>query len=237
MKEYVHQILIADVENISDHLPSATKTVISYFNKNAYEYLLWDQNKIKEFIRDYFNDQVLLAYDSLKPYAYKADLARYCIAYIYGGWYVDINIEIVSPPPNVSDIDMLLIRDYNHGTHTAPWQIANGLFYSKPKHPVFLNAINMIVENTKNLFYGKRTLSVTGPELFGSAIAAYGWSNKTNTTYGLGDFTDNTKLNRKQFIFNNKVFALHKQTAGGVIGIEGSNNYVKMWHSKDIYNR
>jgi hypothetical protein len=234
MKNYVHQILIADIENIFDHLPKATKAIPSFFNEKEYEYILWDKNKIREFIIKYFDDQVLFAYDNLKPYAYKADLARYCIAYIYGGWYIDLNIEIVGPPPKVSEIDMVLIRDYNNGTHTAPWQIANGLFYSVANYPVFQIAIDMIVENVKNKFYGKRTLSITGPELFGRALAQHGF-HAEGTRYFVGDFVDNKSLNRKQFVLNEKTFALHKTGLGGQVGILGTNDYVKMWHSKNVY--
>jgi hypothetical protein len=234
MKKYVHQILIADIENISDHLPPATKTVLSYFNEDEYEYLLWNKDKIREFIKKYFDEKVLFAYDSLKPYAYKADLARYCIAYIYGGWYIDLNIEIVASPPSVSDLDMILIRDYNNGTHTAPWQVANGLFYSVPDYPVFKIAIDMIVENVKNKFYGKRTLSVTGPELFGKALAQHGF-HPNGTRYFIGDFTDNKGLKRKQFVIGGNTFALHKTSLGGEAGVVGTNNYVKMWHGNDVY--
>ena len=235
--ENIHQILISDLEDVTLHLPTVTASVKKYFDPKQYRYTLWTKESIRNFINDNFDSEVITAYDKLKPYAYKADLARYCIVYILGGWYVDINIKIVDLPPNTSKFDMCLVRDYNNGYRLAPWLIANGLFYSKPNHPALLNAINMVVQNTKTLYYGKRTLSVTGPELFGSAIAAYGWSNETNTNYLVGDFVDIPNLNRKQFIFNNKAFALHKQLPGGEVGMKGSNNYVDMWHNKDIYNR
>ncbi len=231
----VHQILISDVKDITNHLPDATKSIGVYFNNH--EHIIWDKDSIRDFIRDNFVSDVLEAYDKLKPYAYKADLARYCIVYALGGWYVDINIEVVSPPPNTDQLDMCLIRDFNNGTRMAPWQLANGLFYATPKHPVLLNAINRVVAHTRDLYYGKRTLSVTGPELFGSAVADFGWDDDFKTNYLVGDFTDNPKLGRKQFLFNKKTFALHKLTAGGDVNVPGTNNYVNMWHNRDIYNR
>ncbi len=233
----IHQILISDVDDITSHTPSATASIMKYFDAKRYKYSLWTKESIRTFIGDNFDPEVLAAYDKLKPYAYKADLARYCIVYILGGWYVDINIKMIDVPPNPAGFDMCLIRDYNNGTRMAPWQLANGFFYAKPKHPALLNAINMVVQHTKDLYYGKRTLSVSGPELFGSAIAKLGWDEELNTNYLIGDFTDNQSLNRKQFVFNNKAVALHKQSLGGDVGVKGTNNYVEMWHNRDIYNR
>jgi glycosyltransferase involved in cell wall biosynthesis len=234
MKNYVHQILITDLKIDTATLPAATKTVKNYFNPKNYQYMLWDKDKIRELIKYNFDRSVLDAYDSLKPYAYKADLARYCIAYIHGGWYVDINIEIVSRPPATKRIDMCLIRDYNSGTRTAPWQIANGLFYSTPKHPALKIAIDMVVDNVKKEYHGKRSLSITGPELFGRAIAQYGY-DEDDTSYLVGDFINNAKINRKVFVFNNVEFAVHKETLGGQVGLPGTNNYVELWNNNDVY--
>ncbi len=233
----VHQILISDLDDISSHLPPATKSIQQYFNPKQYKYTLWTKESIRDFISSNFDSDVLAAYDKLKPYAYKADLARYCIVYILGGWYVDINIEMIDLPPATGSLDMCLIRDYNNGTRMAPWQLANGFFYAKPGHPSLRNAIDRVVQHTRDLYYGKRTLSVTGPELFGAAVADFGWDSDVNTNYLIGDFTDNTRLNRKQFVFNNKTIALHKLNPGGDVGVKGTNNYVDMWHNRDIYNR
>jgi hypothetical protein len=229
----VHQILITDMKTVDNIVPAKTKTVLEYFK--GYEYMLWTSKEIRSLIENNFHPDVLKAYDKLMPYAYKADLARYCIAYVHGGWYVDLNIEVVSAPPDVEKFDLVLIRDYNNGERIAPWQIANGLFYAKAKHPAIKTAIDMVVENTKKLYYGKRTLSPTGPELFGKAIAFYGWDGNY-TNYLVGDFVDNQRKDRKVFSINNRTFALHKVLAGGVTNIPGTNNYVQMWHDKNIYN-
>ncbi len=230
----IHQILIT--KNRSAEVPAATKSIHKFFTPDLYEYKLWDNDAIRTLIRDNFEDRVLKAYDKLRPYAYKADLARYCILYVYGGWYIDINIEIVSSPPNESNYDLILIRDYNNGTRVAPWQLANGMIYAKPRHEVFMVAINKVVSHCKSNYYGKRTLSVTGPEVFGRAVAEWGWDNGRNE-YLVGDFIDNVKLKRKIFTLNGSTFALHKQLNGGIVGVDGTNDYVTMWHKQDVYNK
>jgi len=228
----VHQILITDSESYNGFLPASVESVKRYFNRH--QYTLWEDASIKKLLEKNFAPEVLEAYNKLKPYAYKADLARYCIVYLYGGWYVDINIEIVARPPKVENVDMVLIRDYNNGIRMAPWQIANGLFYSTPKHPALKNAINAVVENTKKLYYGKRTLSPTGPELFGKALALHDWES-SNANYLVGDFVDDDQSSGKCFVINKTKFAIHKKLAGGEVGIPGTNNYVSMWHAKDVY--
>lgn len=229
---YVHQIIIADNNNVMQNLPSATDTVKQTFSK--YKYSIWLDSDIRKMLAD-LDPKILWAYDKLRPYAYKADLARYCILYIYGGWYVDINLQAINTPPKEDEFDMILFRDYNNGTRMAPWQLANGLIYAKPGLEIFKILINKIVKHCEDEYYGRRTLSVTGPELFGWAVAMYGWDND-NSTYLIGDFVDSDRHNRKVFVVNGKEFMLHKKLNGGQVGVKGTNDYVKMWHAKDVYN-
>ena len=53
---------------------------------------LYDDNDCREFIRTHFRPDVLAAYDSLIPGAYKADLWRLCVLFIHGGIYMDIKL-------------------------------------------------------------------------------------------------------------------------------------------------
>lgn len=235
MKTHIHQILIADVNRINEHLPNATRSIPKHFNPNKYAYNLWTNDDIRTLLEDNFAPEVLWAYDKLKPYAYKADLARYAILYLMGGWYIDINLEVIGVPPKEDEFDLIVFRDFNNDTRLAPWQLANGLIYAKPGHPVFQVAINKIITHVGERYYGKRTLSVTGPELFGAAVAEYGWDNGKNE-YLVGDFIHSNRYNRKAFIVYEEPFMLHKKLNGGQVGVKGTNDYVKMWHNKDIYN-
>ena len=63
-------------------------------NKNPeFTYHLYDDNDCREFIKKNFDKDVLNAFDSLIPGAYKADLWRYCILYKKGGVYLDIKFK------------------------------------------------------------------------------------------------------------------------------------------------
>jgi len=71
--------------------PKMSENVNTLKNKNPeFKYHLYDDNDCREFIRKNFEKDVLDAFDSLIPGAYKADLWRYCILYKKGGIYLDI---------------------------------------------------------------------------------------------------------------------------------------------------
>ena len=60
-----------------------------------FEHHILDASEQREFIKANFEADVLLAYDTLIPAAFKADLWRYCILYKKGGIYVDIKFRMV----------------------------------------------------------------------------------------------------------------------------------------------
>ena len=45
---------------------------------------------IRKFLEKYFDKTVIDCYDKLNAKAYRADLFRYSLTYLYGGCYVDI---------------------------------------------------------------------------------------------------------------------------------------------------
>ena len=59
-------------------------------------YLYDDQDRIN-FIKDNFDQNVLDAYNSLLPGAFRSDLWRYAIIYKYGGVYIDIKYHTYIP--------------------------------------------------------------------------------------------------------------------------------------------
>ena len=48
----------------------------------------------REFIKNNYSKDIINAYDSLIPGAYKADLFRYCVLYKYGGIYSDLTQSV-----------------------------------------------------------------------------------------------------------------------------------------------
>ena len=125
-----------------------------------FNYYLFDDNDCREFIKKNFESNVLHAFDSLIPGAYKADLWRYCILYKKGGIYLDIKYI----PYN--GFKFINLTEKEHFVLDAnKIGIYNALMVCLPGNTILLNSINAIVENVKNRYYGTSFLEPTGPRL------------------------------------------------------------------------
>ena len=71
----------------------------------------------REFIKNNYSKEILSAYDSLIPGAYKADLFRYCVLYKYGGIYSDLTQRFTKPFNKFIDLEkdeLYLVKDIDH---------------------------------------------------------------------------------------------------------------------------
>jgi len=138
---------------------------VKIFNPRFTHYL-FDDNDCREFIKNNYSDDVLNAYDTLIPGAFKADLWRYCILYKMGGIYLDIKYK----PINGFKFINLLDRDhFVYDVNNI--DIYNALMICSPGNEILLNAINKIVDNVKHKFYGSSFLEPTGPKLLTNIIS------------------------------------------------------------------
>lgn len=128
----------------------------------SFRHYLYDDVECRQFIAQYFDEDILNAYDAIIPGAYKADLWRYCVLYKYGGIYLDIKYL----PVNGFRFSHLITQE--HWTlDVNERDIYNALIVSKPNNPILWNAIQQIVANVNTRYYGIGPLSPTGPELLG----------------------------------------------------------------------
>ena len=83
----VSQIFLSDTDTeLSPFLQYATGTVQSAFPHA--NYTIYNKETLREFIEQNYPAEVIWAYDTLKPYSYKADLGRFCLLNKLGGWYL-----------------------------------------------------------------------------------------------------------------------------------------------------
>ena len=131
-----------------------------------FNHYLYDDNDCREFIKNNFKPDVLNAYDSLIPGAYKADLWRYCILFINGGIYLDIKYSPLNGFKfiNLTESEHLVADINNIG-------IYNALMVCLPRNEVLFKAIRQIVENVRNKYYGSNFLEPTGPNLLPKFIS------------------------------------------------------------------
>jgi hypothetical protein len=129
---------------------------------------LYDDYDCRKFIKKHFSKDILTAFDTLKPGAYKADLWRLCILYINGGIYSDIKFNCIN------NFKFIALTEREHFILDRPgyWKegnigLHNAILVAKSKNILFLRCINKISENVKNKNYDYSELYPTGPGLLG----------------------------------------------------------------------
>lgn len=251
----IHQIFINDTNKLPNKFPKFHNICYEQI-KNLYpneEYHLYSGEELEKIIQNNFDDDVFTAYKKLKPYACKADLARLCLLYLYGGLYIDLNLYFINTIPDLDKLEFFAFRDLSKMSKQS-WAVQNGIMYSLPKSKVTKNGIDLIVKNCKEEYYGVQCVDVSATTVLGIAIT------KSLPHFGIAtdgelDFFTISSFDRKTqnkiknmgyddillgFIMDNdKLIAIRKPTRGGdieSIGFKGTNNYVKMWKEHDIYD-
>jgi mannosyltransferase OCH1-like enzyme len=203
----------------------------------GYPYKLYGFDQARDFLRSQFEPEVLHSFDALRPYAYKADLLRYCLLYDIGGWYFDIAVKPIESFDLSSHIETIAFRDMQRCTSTN-WSCQNSVLFSRPRSSVYETAIKLVLENVRNQHYGINAVCPTGPVLLGKAFALTGESHDRM----FGDYmflTPTHHYKNPAFVFpSGLIFALGKPAEGGdltELGGLGTNNYNDFYESGTVY--
>lgn len=232
----ISQIFLSDAgDELSPFLQYATGTVKASFS--GANHTIYTKETLRQFIADNYDAEVLWAYDCLKPYSYKADLGRFCLLNKLGGWYLDIAIRVVNPVEVGPRIKWLAFRDIQRFSFTS-WACATTVLYSQSDNPALTTAIQLIVNNCHERFYGITPLCPTGPTLLGQALAM----NGPNPDFVYGDYLELTptheQKNRAFVLPDGTIMAWSKPSGGGDltgVGAKGVNNYNELWAKRDVY--
>jgi mannosyltransferase OCH1-like enzyme len=129
-----------------------------------FHHYLYDDAECYEFIKTHYDSDVLYAYDSLIPGAYKADLWRCCVLFKYGGVYLDIKYKCINgfSFENLLDSEYFVKDLYETNNRKA---VYNALIVVKPGNAILEKTIKQIVENVRNRYYGTCPLDITGPTM------------------------------------------------------------------------
>lgn len=232
----ISQIFLSDTDaELSPFLQYATSTIDQYFP--SADHTIYNKETLRQFIVDNYCPDVVEAYDTLRPYSYKADLGRFCLLNKLGGWYFDIAIRCANAVDVGDRIEFLAFRDIQRFSYTS-WACATTVLYSKPDNLALQIAIDMIVNNCKEKYYGITPLCPTGPTLLGAALA----SNGGNANFIYGDYLELTpthqQTNRAFVLPDGTIMAWSKPAGGGDLtglGAKGVNNYNELWAAREAY--
>lgn len=235
----IHQIFINQSGIIPDEMPFAVRENIASIKAQhpKASYKLWGTWELRTFIKAHFERDVLDAFDALKAYALKADLARYCLLYIEGGLYSDLSNHFLNPLDLPRGKTLACFRDHKP-LHGAAWMAQNTIIYAEPKEPEIKLAIDLVVANVQNRDYGVSSLAPSGPVLFGRVFAALGRCD----AYHIGEAINlqvEGALNRSCYVGpDGTLVAVRLQGGGGKpsqLGLKDTNVYGEMWDRREIY--
>lgn len=244
---YVHQILIQKNKKKQKILPDLIKLNSSEAKRlhPKAKYIFWEEAEISKFIEENFDSIVFETYQNISAFAYKADLARYCILYIMGGMYIDLGIRMINSwnIPKTKGFSTFKELCFTADSWTI---MQNGLIWSLPKRRELEICINWIVENYQKKFYGKTPLYPTGPVMFGRAIAfamaEHGQSDKADDQW-IGEYrwtTPEGAMKNDAYVApNHRLIAFRTKLIPGDLshlGLVGTNNYKDIWMSRKMYS-
>lgn len=222
-------------EQLSPFLEYATGTIDAVFPEA--NHVIYNNETLRAFIAENYDEKVLWAYDTLTPFSYKADLGRFCLLNKLGGWYFDIGVRAANAVDVGPRIEFLAFRDIQRFSYTS-WACATTVLYSKPKNIALQTAIEMIVNNCEEEYYGITPLCPTGPTLLGAALAA----NGGNPNFVYGDYLELTpthdQKNRAFILPDGTILAWSKPAGGGDLtglGAKNVNNYNEIWAKREVY--
>jgi mannosyltransferase OCH1-like enzyme len=222
-----------DIDNTPIGYP---KKVIKEMNPE-YEYVLFDCDERREFIKNNFDEKVLNAYDKLKPKAYQVDLWRYCYLYKNGGLYIDIKTHPIRPFYTLIDNNcelLIMIEQEGRG-------IFNGVMGAPPNHPWIKLIIDTCVERVENNFYGETSLDITGPNLCSYCFNVY--NNKKTDEYIVETNNRNHRylhlmydqlidINTDKLKYFHRIFSSYYNIYNKL----DKNYYKTLWDERDVYN-
>tara|TARA_B100001094_G_scaffold329383_1_gene391999 strand:- start:4660 stop:5373 length:714 start_codon:yes stop_codon:yes gene_type:complete len=139
-----------------------------------YNYVFIDFNEginmiINDFKEEELKDRILYCLNTYPRYCHRSDLLRYCLLYIYGGVYIDIDLKPLISFDDIKKNGVDFITSFGRAGNAYfinNIQIypvtSNGILICKSKNPILLDLIKNTISNEK--------LFSTNPEYRGEIV-------------------------------------------------------------------
>ncbi len=128
---------------------SIPQYVFNNINKycSGYEVKIYDDNMCLEFLEKYYGKEAVEIFNNMEIGAHKADFWRYCILYVFGGYYFDIKTDFQIHISNIYDSKKE--KTWYTVICSDNSCLFNGIIVTPPRNPVILDAIKHIYNNPK----------------------------------------------------------------------------------------
>lgn len=154
-----------------------------------YDYYLYDDIEMKNFVHDNYDEKIIKAFDSIEIGAMKADLWRYLVLYKFGGVYLDIDSLIFADLSNLITDDRAIITREGNFNLFVQWM----LIFPK-NHPLLKICIEKCVDNIMGSTKQDVT-KMTGPNVFSDSIRQF---THDELIYSKSDDEINTQIQDKK---------------------------------------
>ena len=192
-------------------------------NNPEYDLIIHTAVMRESFIKYYFDKRVYNAYCKIKPGAFKADLWSYCILYIFGGIYVDIDTLCIGKlndfiqteyennnnQKNYKDkdndkqfIEFISAVDFNTNPNEGQHNLTHGFMSIRPRHTIMLDCIQRVLYNVENNFISKSKLDFSACGVLGRSVNSYLDLPEESSFIGKEGFIDISNNS------NNKIYLL-----------------------------
>ena len=179
----IHQCFLRK-DNLPQVILDVQSTLLSL--NPDWEYRLYDDQDMLDFVEDNYDAKVLKAYNKINPLygAARADFFRYLVIHKVGGAYFDIKSCAMRPLDHIIDGHDYVLAHWI-SFPTGKWGMSNKYPFGEfqqwhvigaPGHPFLKAVIERVMENIENYSVEKfgvaklGVLSVTGPKAYTEAI-------------------------------------------------------------------
>jgi mannosyltransferase OCH1-like enzyme len=211
------------------------ETIYNLITMNPeFDYYLYSDDESSKYIQENFEKDVIDAFNSLRPGAYKSDLWRYCILYKKGGVYIDIKYTTLKPLTSImKENPLVYVNDHEVSCPHLPntTGLYNGFMISQANNSIFKYCIDDIVTSCKLRLYKKNDLDITGPCLLAQIVAKYSPNYKSKFRYReLKDRQAVIYFNDEQFCLGYPEYRVEQRK------FQKSERYGILWLKRAVYN-
>ena len=170
----------------------------------AFEYIFFDDNEILSFIAEHFDERINKCYKRILNGSLKADFFRYCVIYIKGGVYIDVDISCTKALESVFNFeDTHLITTTDHSKNSRNDRIYQAFLAGEADSQVFMKAINHICTCIETGKHKMNIFELSGPTIFSKLLKEYmntGISTPQSKCTFLKELTFVNPVNNKKFV-------------------------------------
>ena len=128
---------------------------------SGYEIKIYTDTMCVDFLLKYYGQNAVTIFNKFKTGAHKADFWRYCILYLFGGYYFDIKTNFQKHISDIFDDKMPETWYTVMGANTIAWwnfnniwsAMHNGIIVTPPYNPIIKKAIKYIYKHNQPIFY------------------------------------------------------------------------------------